>query len=86
MTVKQFVGEVLEHVENNVCYLAIMPNDQGYDIEVEVNTSTIAGNYATNTNDLNAAREIANEIERELEIHNIEVAQTREEWEDFLAQ
>lgn len=84
MTIKQFVGEILDSVENHFCYLAIMPNDEGFDIEVEVNAGSIAGNYATNTKDLNVAREIANEIERELEIHNIEVAQTRDEWEDYL--
>ena len=86
MTVKQFVNEVLEHIENNVCYLAIMPNDDGYDIEVEVNNSVIAGNYSTNTHDLSVARKIANDIEREFKVFHIEVAQSREEWEDYIAQ
>lgn len=85
MTVKEFAQEVLEHVENNVCYLAIMPNDEGYDIEVEVNGGSIAGNYATGTHDLEQARQIANSIEKQLNYLKIEVFDSRDEWEDYLA-
>jgi hypothetical protein len=85
MKTHDFVEDILEHIENNVCYLAIMPNDDGFDIEVEVNSGTIGGNYATNTDSLPKARQIADEIERELVRHGVEVVPTRDEWEDYLA-
>ena len=84
MGVNDFVNEVLETIENNVCFLAIMPNDNGYDIEVEVNAGTIGGNYATNTNSLPNARKIADEIGREFLKHGVKVMPTRDEWEEFL--
>ena len=49
---------------NESCYLAIMPNDDGYDIEVEANEGTIAGNYNTGTKSLKVARKVADEIEK----------------------
>ena len=85
MKKRKFVEEVLQHVENNVCYLAIMPNDCGFDIEVEVDDGAIGGNYATNTASLPQARKIADEIEREFKKHGVEVVPTRDEWEDHLA-
>lgn len=84
MTVKEFAQEVLEHIENNACYLAIMPNDEGYDIEVEVSGGSIAGNYATGTHDLEKARQIADKIEEQLGKLKIEVFDSREDWEDYL--
>ena len=85
MSVENFVNDIVEQIENNVCYLAIMPTDQGYDIEAEVNDHNIAGNYSTNTNDIKEARKVANLIEKELLKHNVEVAKTRSEWEDILS-
>ena len=84
MGVIDFVDDTLEAIENNVCFLAIMPNDNGYDIEVEVNAGTIGGNYATNTNSLPKARKIADEIEREFLKHGVKVITGRHEWEEFL--
>lgn len=79
-----FVDEVMDCLEDSKCYLAIMPNDEGYDIEVEVNEGTIAGNYFTGTKSLNKARKIAEELETELVRRGVNVFKTRESWEDFL--
>ena len=82
-----FVDEVMDCLEDSKCYLAIMPNDEGYDIEVEVNEGTIAGNYFTGTKNLNKARKIAEELEAELVRRGVNVFKTREfreSWEDFL--
>ena len=85
MGVIDFVDDTLEAIENNVCFLAIMPNDNGYyDIEVEVNDGSIGGNYATGSNSLPEARKIADEIEREFLKHGVKVMPTRDEWEEFL--
>ena len=84
MGVNDFVDEILDTIENDVCYLAIMPNDEGFEIEVEVNAGTIGGNYATNTNSLTKARKIADEIEQEFLKHGVKVMPTRDEWEEFL--
>lgn len=79
-----FVDEFMDCLEDSKCYLAIMPNDEGYDIEVEVNEGTIAGNYFTGTKNLNKASKVADQIEKELLIRGIKVFKNRILWEDFL--
>ena len=78
-----FVNEIKDGLSGN-CYLAIMPNDDGYDIEVEADEGTIAGNFATETSTLSIARKVADQIEKELLIRGINVFKNRILWEDFL--
>ena len=78
-----FVNEIKDGLSSN-CYLAIIPNDDGYDIEVEVDEGTIAGNFATETSTLSIARKVADQIEKELWIRGINVFKNRILWEDFL--
>lgn len=78
-----FLNQIKDHLNDN-CYLAIMLNDDGYDIEVEINEATIAGNYTTGTKSLKVARKVADEIEKEISSRGINVFKTRELWENFL--
>ena len=80
-----FVDGIMVCLEDSKCYLAIMPDGfEGYEIEVEVNEGSIAGNYATETFNLSIARKIADELETELVHRGVYVFKTRESWEDFL--
>jgi len=63
-------------------YLAIIETDEGWDVEIEVNEGTIAYTYRTEQEDVDKAREIANEIEKILVVSGIHVYQTRVAWED----
>lgn len=85
MKISSFVDGIIELMGMH-CYLAITPNDQGYDIEVEADEGSIAGVYATNTDDLAEARKVAQDIDNEIRGRNIRVFQTRKEWERFLGQ
>lgn len=69
---------------DEACYLAIMPNDEGYDIEVEANEGTIAGIFATHSDDVENAREVADCIHLVLEDWGIKVYKTRRKWENYL--
>jgi hypothetical protein len=80
---KEFVDDILDVIGMS-CYLAIMPNDDGYDIEVETSSGTIAGNFATNTHDLDEARVIADRLDREIRSRNVKVYKTRTAWERSL--
>lgn len=78
-----FVDELMD-CATDACYLAIIMNEYGYDIEVEFNANEIAGTWATGTHDLLVARGIADEIEYELAKRGVGVLQDRESWEEYL--
>jgi len=69
-------------------YIAVMPNDPSYDLEVEVSGDTIDGvfdtGWPTTTKGLANARKDADTLDRELGKLGIKVYATREEWEEFL--
>lgn len=79
----KFTDFLIKDGLNESCYLAIIPNDDGYDIEVEANEGIIAGNYTTGTKNLKVARKVADEIEKDLGGKGINVFKTRELWENF---
>lgn len=81
--VNQFVSRISRKL-NKTCYLAIILNDEGYDIEVESNSDTIVGTFATGINSLKTARKIADAMETALKSHGIKVASTRQAWERYI--
>ena len=86
MTIKKFVKRFKKENKGlEECYIAIMPNDEGYDLEIEVNEGTIGGTYSTGTEDLKDARAMANELEQALKVVDVYVYHSRDEWEEALA-
>ena len=69
-------------VSVKACYIAIMPNDDGYDLEVEVDQGSIEATYPTGTNVLKKARQAANQLDKALTGMGVKVFKTREEWEE----
>lgn len=80
---KEFVAGVVDQL-NKTCYLAIVQNDEGYDVEVEADRDTIAGTFATEYRSLAKARQIADAMEKELKSHGIKVISTRQAWERYI--
>jgi hypothetical protein len=82
VTIKEFARSLLEGNSGlERCYIAIMPNEGEYDLEVEVSEGTIAGNFSTGTRCLRNARRMADELEKELAGLAVKVYGTRQEWE-----
>jgi hypothetical protein len=66
------------------CYIAIMMNDDGYDLEIEESSDSIHAVYATGTRDLKKARQLANQMDKALTKRGIKVFKTRQHWDAFL--
>lgn len=66
------------------CYISIQLIDDHYDLEVETSLDTIGGVYGTGRNDLDYARDLADELENELNKRGVNVCYTRQEWEIYL--
>lgn len=85
MTLKAFAAQIRkDYPKLKRCYIAIMPNDDTaeYDLEVEVvPQAEIGGTYATGTASLEEAREMADDLEAALGTQGIVVAATRKDWE-----
>lgn len=85
MTVDEFAAQVItDYPELKRCYIAIMPVDGQYDLEVEVSGDTIGGVYRTEETDLTKARQLADELDTALEKRGVATARSRELWQDFL--
>lgn len=82
MSIREFVNSVFPQI-NKKCYLAIVPSEEGYDVEVEVSSGVIAGNYWSE--DLEAARFHADRMEVDLALRGVEVFEDRDDWEAYLA-
>jgi len=84
MNIKKFARSLRKDLDLDRCYIAIMPNEIEYDLEVEVSEGTIDGVYATGTKRLQEARQMADELEKELVGLGVKVYGTRKEWERAL--
>lgn len=65
-----------------VCYLAILPGDERFNIEVEISDSecmTLEGKRR-----LDRTRLMANRLDQALTKNGVRVFQTRESWEHYL--
>lgn len=83
LEIAKFVNRVKSDLDE-ACYLAIIPNDEGYDIEVEANEGVIAGVFATYSHDIEYAREVADAIDYKLGTScSIRVFPTRKKWEKY---
>lgn len=82
MSICEFIDSVLPQIKKK-CYLAIVPSEEGYDVEVEVSSGVIAGNYWTEG--LKEARFHADHMQADLAFRGVEVFEEREDWEAYLA-
>lgn len=84
MTLLEFAQDTLSDCK--ACYIAIIPNDGVYDLEIEINEGTIASVFhteaQTDNRGLRKARKLANELEAVLIGMGVIVYKTREEWEN----
>ena len=67
-------------------YLALIPFEGNWSIEVEINDGTISHVCESGTGDLGVSRIIADEIDRVFSEAGIKVFKTRDEWDDALEQ
>jgi len=84
MKIEDFAKQVSKDIPDNNCYIAIMINDDHYDLEIEVDEGHIAANFDTDSKSLKVARKKANELQKSLEKLGITVHETREDWENYL--
>ncbi len=86
MTLEEFVSEL---PDCKAVYIAIMPNSERweYDLEVETSHDTIGGLYATdcktNKIGLRKVRKMADGLDRLLTSTGVRVFKTREEWDAY---
>jgi len=86
MTLQEFVDEL---PDCKAVYIAIMPNSEQweYDLEVEINHGTIGGTYATgcktNKIGLRKVRKLADELDRIFTASGVKVFHTRDEWDEY---
>lgn len=84
MSIKKFAQDVFKNNKDvKVCYIAILMNDEGWDLEVEIDEATIGGVYATETIDLEKVRKLADKLEKELAALGWTVFYTRNEWQKY---
>jgi hypothetical protein len=88
MTIPQFARLVQEeHPNLKTCYIAIIPNQERYDLEVEVSLDSIGGVYATDCKCGKSKQEIAvvrvwaDRLDEELTKLGIKVYDNRGDWE-----
>jgi hypothetical protein len=85
MELSEFAEQIhADYPETEKVYIAIMPNDGQYDLEVEIDAGTIGGSYRTDENNLTEVRKLANELDSELSLRRISVYPAREVWEQYL--
>ena len=85
MELSEFAEQIhVDYPETEKVYIAIMPNDGQYDLEVEIDAGTIGGSYRTDENNLTEVRKLANELDSELSLRRISVYPDREVWEQHL--
>ena len=87
MTIKEFVRDIVMKENRGLkrCYIAIMPMDGQFDLEVEtVASETIGGTYRTDTSNLEMARKLANQMHRELNRRGVKVFRSRVRWESLV--
>ena len=65
-------------------YIAIMPNDDEYDLEIETSSGTIAITLQTHASNLKRARAAADKLASDLEFKFIHVYPDRKSWEKAL--
>lgn len=87
--IRKFAKQIkANHPYLKAVYIAVMPNDTGFDLEIEVSSDTIDGLFETgwpNTvKGLASAHRDADTLDRELGKLGIKVYATRDEWEEFL--
>lgn len=87
MNITEFVDQFKkDHPAQKACYIAVMPIDGQYDLEVEtVPQETIGAVYRTDESDLEKARRIADRLDAALGRQGVKVFKTREAWEDSVA-
>lgn len=87
MTIPEFADQFKsEHPDTENVYIALMPNEGQFDLEVEVNEGSIGGVYRTEDTDLETARQVANQLEVALRQRGIFVYPDRESWNWFLSE
>jgi len=65
----------------SVMYIAIMPNDGQYDLEVEIEPETeIGGTFRTDATTVEDARKYADQLEEELKKLGISIEKDRKTW------
>ena len=83
-SIKNFVEDIAEDCNSGACYIAIIPGDYGLNLEVEVSDAEIAGTFCTNTKNVEKARKLADELQKELQIHGFVVFFDCNEWQKCL--
>jgi hypothetical protein len=82
MTLQEFA----DTLDSKEMYIAIIPNGDYYDLEIEINHGTIGGVFSTecqtNKIGLRKVRKLADELELILVAKGIRIYRTREAWED----
>ena len=86
MTLQDFARQITtDYPKCKVCYIALMPIDGQYDLEVEISHDTIGGVYRTeekvNSQGVREARKLADRLDVILTNMGIRVCKTREEWD-----
>jgi len=86
MKIAQFVDEFVQGHKGIIgCYIAVMPNDGKYDLEIEISEGSIGSTFATGSSSLSHARDVADAIDVALGNAGIQVFQERHAWELFLS-
>jgi hypothetical protein len=87
MSPEEFIDYTRDtHGKYKACYLAVIENDDHYDVEVEIPNHNIAGTFETkhpiNEAGLENARAAADVMEAHLTELGVKVYETRDEWEE----
>jgi hypothetical protein len=84
MTLTEFADQFVAENHGTHCgYIAIMPVDDQYDLEIEIDRGTIGGIYRTEESDLEKVRQMARELDSLLKQRGVSIYQTRECWENY---
>lgn len=85
MTIEEFAQILVDENDLDEVYIAIIENGN-WQLEVEISSGEIAGTYDTDTDDLEEARALADDLEEALYGgHGVVVHSTRQSWEEYLA-
>lgn len=84
-SIESFVKDIKNQIKDT-CYIAIVDYGDTWEIEVEVSSGTIAGNFTVNGS-LAAARDVADKVADVIyEKTGCYVCDTREEWEETFSE
>lgn len=84
-SIESFVEGIKSQIKD-VCYIAIIDNGDTWELEVEVASDTVAGNFTVNDS-LVVAREVADKVADVIsEKTGCYVCDTREEWEETFSE